>query len=162
MPRLSRSERLKGFVICMLISLLFFTLAFVIGLPMVVLSPTKFAISFTLGSISFMLSFAILEGIWEHLKRVFSSERLPFTLSYVLTIIGTLYCSLSWRNYLGTLLFSVLQITALLWYVASSSLRLYGYDKNIKYTRTQVCCNIHSGWYDWYEISQWIGIFSFE
>jgi hypothetical protein len=119
MPQLSRTERLKGFVICMSISLIFFVLAFVIGLPMVVLAPTKFAISFTLGSISFMLSFAILEGPWDHCKRVFSSERLPFTISYVLTIIGTLYCSLSWRNYLATVLFSGLQITALLWYAAT-------------------------------------------
>ena len=119
MPQLSRTERLKGFVICMIVSLIFFALAFLIGLPMVVLAPTKFAISFTLGSISFMLSFAILEGPWEHFKRVFSSERLPFTVSYVFTIIGTLYCSLSWRNYLATVLFSCLQITALLWYVVS-------------------------------------------
>ena len=61
----------------------------------------------------------IQEGLWDHCKRVFNSDRLPFTIAYVLTIIGTLYCSLSWRNYLGTVIFSGLQITALLWYAAT-------------------------------------------
>ena len=136
MPQLSRTERLKGFVICMIVSLIFFALAFFIGLPMVVLAPTKFAISFTLGSISFMLSFAILEGPWEHFKRVFSSERLPFTVSYVFTIIGTLYCSLSWRNYLATVLFSCLQITALLWYVVSWCWMLHEHREN-SHTQTR-------------------------
>lgn len=119
MPQLTRSERIKGFVVLIVVSLIFFFLAFFVGLPMVVLAPTKFALSFTLGSICFMLSFAVLEGPWEHLKRVCTYERLPFTTVYVGSIGLTLYCAVSWRNYLATVVFSVVQITALLWYGAT-------------------------------------------
>lgn len=119
LPKLSRTERLKGFVVCIILSMVFFFLAFFIGLPMVVLAPSKFALSFTLGSICFMFSFAVLEGPWQHLKRVVSYDRLPFTLIYVGSIGATLYCAISWRNYLMTVACSAVQIAALLWYGAT-------------------------------------------
>jgi len=119
LPKLSRTERLKGFVVCIILSLLFFALAFFVGLPMVVFAPAKFAFSFTLGSICFMVSFAVLEGPWQHLQRVFSYERLPFTLIYVGSIGATLYCSISIRNYFFTVASSAVQIAALLWYGAT-------------------------------------------
>ena len=36
--------------------------AFFVGLPMVLLAPTKFALSFTVGSLCFMLAFAVSRG----------------------------------------------------------------------------------------------------
>lgn len=39
-------------------------------------------------------SFSFLWGPWEHMRHLFSRDRLPFTAVYVGTIIATLYCSL--------------------------------------------------------------------
>ncbi|CAN0515088.1 unnamed protein product, partial [Laminaria digitata] len=51
----------QGFVVALLLSVLFFGLAFVIGLPTIILRPHKFALTFTLGSFFFMGSFAMLK-----------------------------------------------------------------------------------------------------
>ena len=42
-----------------------------------------------------MHSFSFLWGPWAHLVHLLSCERLPFTLGYLATAIGTLYCALS-------------------------------------------------------------------
>jgi ABC-type amino acid transport system permease subunit len=59
---LSYSQRFKGFVVTLLLSVAFFLLAFFVGLPVVVIRPHKFALCFTLGSLCFMASFAMLRG----------------------------------------------------------------------------------------------------
>ena len=41
------------------------------------------------------LSFSFLWGPLAHLMHLLSCERLPFTLGYLATAIGTLYCALS-------------------------------------------------------------------
>jgi ABC-type amino acid transport system permease subunit len=59
---LSYATRFKGFVVTLLLSLAFFLLAFFVGLPALLLRPHKFALCFTLGSLCFMASFALLRG----------------------------------------------------------------------------------------------------
>ncbi|CAN0004916.1 unnamed protein product [Ectocarpus sp. 8 AP-2014] len=58
---MSYQQRFKGFVVSLLLSVAFFVLAFVIGLPMILPRPHKFALTFTLGSFFFMGSFAMLK-----------------------------------------------------------------------------------------------------
>ncbi|CAN0406692.1 unnamed protein product, partial [Hapterophycus canaliculatus] len=58
---MSYQQRFKGFVVLLLLSIVFFVLAFVIGLPTILLRPHKFALTFTLGSLFFMGSFAMLK-----------------------------------------------------------------------------------------------------
>jgi hypothetical protein len=59
--------------------LFFLILAFTIALPTIILSPSKFALAFTLGCTSMMMAFASLKGWQQQLKHMFSSERLPFS-----------------------------------------------------------------------------------
>lgn len=40
-------------------------------------------------------SFSFLWGPWSHAKHLFSRDRLPFTLSYLASLTGTLYCAIS-------------------------------------------------------------------
>ncbi|KAL7567031.1 hypothetical protein ACA910_019954 [Epithemia clementina (nom. ined.)] len=61
-------QRFQVFCALLFLSALFFTLAFFIGMPALVARPQKFAISFTMGSLTFMASFGILKGPMEHLK----------------------------------------------------------------------------------------------
>ena len=42
-------------------------------------------------------SFSFLWGPWEHLKHLLSLQRLPFTLIYLGTAVGTLLCAIKVR-----------------------------------------------------------------
>ncbi len=57
----------------------FLLLAFFIFLPVIILSPSKFALSFTLGCLFIMCGFSSLRGWKQQLAHMFSSERLPFS-----------------------------------------------------------------------------------
>ena len=59
--------------------LVFMVIAFSIFLPVIVLAPSKFALSFTLGSILVMSGFAALRGWKQQASHMFSAARLPFT-----------------------------------------------------------------------------------
>ena len=58
---------------------LFLLLAFFIFLPMIILAPSKFAITFSLGSALIIASLGALKGWREMFGHMASKERLPFT-----------------------------------------------------------------------------------
>ena len=115
---LSRSDRFKGVIILWALSAFFFLLASFF-LPMAALTPQKFIFSFTLGSIFFMASFALLQGPKDFCKGLVTSERLPFTIAYFLSIFGTIFSCLVWRTYLTIFLFSSIQMVSLAYYAAT-------------------------------------------
>lgn len=113
-------QRFKVFCGLLLLSGVFFALAFFVGLPMIGVRPQKFALSFTFGSLTFMGSFAILRGPEAHFGSMLQTDRLPFTAVYGVSMFMTLYCTFQTHGpkaYLLVLLCSVLQILALLWYL---------------------------------------------
>lgn len=112
---ISRSDRFKGFVVMLVLSGFFFSLGAAF-LPVVLLFPAKFAISFSLGSLFFMTAFALMQGPWEWAKQVCSMERIPFTISYFGSIFGTLYACMIMKSYLLVVTFSCIQLAALAWY----------------------------------------------
>lgn len=85
-------------------------LAFTVALPIIVISPSKFAFSFTLGSILIMVAFTTLKGWKEQLKHMISRERIPFSAGYVGSMFGTLYAAIAMKSYLFSLFFSGLQV----------------------------------------------------
>ncbi|XP_061946102.1 uncharacterized protein LOC133669810 [Populus nigra] len=46
-------------------------------------------------------------------------ERLPFTLGFIGSMVGTLYVSMVWHSYVLSVLFSVIQVLALVYYAIS-------------------------------------------
>ncbi|XP_042452517.1 protein transport protein SFT2-like [Zingiber officinale] len=84
-----------------------------------VLMPQKFAICFTLGCASIVGSFFALKGPKNQLKHMSSRERLPFTLGFVGSMVGTIYVSMVLHSYILSVLFSVLQVLALAYYAIS-------------------------------------------
>ena len=88
-------------------------------LPFVILSPHKFALLFTLGSALMLASFSFLRGHVAFIKHLSSMDRLPFSGSYVVSLVGTLYSSLVMGSYLLTLIFSIIQVVALLYFLVS-------------------------------------------
>ncbi|KAI1298876.1 protein transport protein sft2 [Mortierella claussenii] len=118
---LSWFQRMAGFAICVAGGLACFMIAFFVGLPLLLLKPSKFATSFTLGSILLMCSFALLRGPVTHIKALISKERLPFTVVYVGSMVFVLYSSLILNSYIFTIVGTVVEILALLYYFTSYS-----------------------------------------
>jgi Got1/Sft2-like family len=110
------------FCALLVISIVFFALAFFVGLPTIALKPQKFALSFTCGSLTFMGSFGILKGPMEHLKSMFAGDRLLFTTIYFGSMLATLYLTFSkggLQGYVLVLSASAVQVVALIWYLIS-------------------------------------------
>ncbi|KAJ3868485.1 Got1/Sft2-like family-domain-containing protein [Lentinula edodes] len=109
---LSRWERLLGFGACLLGAAVCFFVAFI-----TMLRPSKFALSFSLGSLLVMIGFSVLIGPINHLKHLVSKERLPFTFIYFGSLGATLYFSLGLHSFFGSLISGIVQIVALVAYV---------------------------------------------
>jgi hypothetical protein len=88
----------------------FFFLAFFLFLPMLVIAPGKFALSFTCGSICTMAAMMMLSGWKAGLNHMISPERLSFTVIYLGSMAATLYAAVSMRSYVLSLGFSVVQV----------------------------------------------------
>lgn len=112
--------RLKGFVATVVLAHVFFLLAFTIGLPVVLLRPHKFALLFTMGSISFMMSFSFLKGPVAHLKSMCQPEYLRFTSAYLASMLATLWAALVVRSYVLVVATSGAQFLALGYYMVSA------------------------------------------
>jgi len=115
-------QRFKVFCALLFLSALFFALAFFVGVPMLALKPQKFALSFTCGSVTFMGSFAIMKGPYEHLMSMCTMQRMPFTIIYFGSMMATLYLTCTkggMKGYTLVLISSGVQLVALLWYLIS-------------------------------------------
>mmetsp|Transcript_21285 Transcript_21285/g.48023 ORF Transcript_21285/g.48023 Transcript_21285/m.48023 type:complete len:238 (-) Transcript_21285:756-1469(-) len=116
---LSYQTRFKGFVASVLLSGFFFFMAFFIGLPVIVVRPSKFALCFTTGSLMYMSSFALLKGPGAHLASMVALDKLPFSICYVGSMFLTLYASLVARSYILVVVTSSLQLSTLAYYMLS-------------------------------------------
>lgn len=118
LPSLSKTQRIVGFFLCLLLGLFCFVVAGLCA-PLLVLKARKFVILYTMGSIFTIGSFALLWGPYNHLKHIFSYQRLPFTLAYFGSLSATLYCAMVVKSTSITLIFATLQMVALAWYICS-------------------------------------------
>ncbi|KAJ1643262.1 protein transport protein sft2 [Coemansia asiatica] len=111
-------QRWMGFAGCALLALFCFLMAF-LALPMMVVKPQKFATAFSLGGLATIAGVALLRGPRAHTRHLLSRDRLLFSVSYFGSVFFTLFFSAVAHSYLGTLLFVVAQVVALVWYVVS-------------------------------------------
>ncbi|KAF6153842.1 hypothetical protein GIB67_001075 [Kingdonia uniflora] len=88
----------------------FIFISFTMFLPIMVLMPQKFAICFTLGCIFIIGSFFALKGPQNQFTDMTSEERLPFTVGFIGSMLGTLYVSMVLHSYILSVLFSVVQV----------------------------------------------------
>lgn len=114
----STRERMTMFAVFAVAGTICMIMAFTF-LPFVILSPHKFALLFTMGSALWLASFSFLRGHMAFFKNISSLDRLPFSASYLVSLIGTLYCSLVMGSYVLTMIFSVSQVVALLYFLVS-------------------------------------------
>ena len=77
-------------------------------LPFIILMPAKFAKVFTLGCISILISLGILKGFNSLLSTLFDKERMLFSISYILSLFGTIYAAYFMHSYFLVLITSFL------------------------------------------------------
>lgn len=97
----------------------FVFIAFTLFLPIMVVMPQKFALCFTLGCGFIIGSFFALKGPKSQLAHMLSKERLPFTLAFLGSMIGTIYVSMVLHSYILSVVFSVVQVLSLGYYSIS-------------------------------------------
>lgn len=97
----------------------FIFIAFSIFLPVIVLVPQKFALCFTVGCGFIIGSFFMLKGPKNQFLHMTSTERLPFTLGFLGSMVGTIYVSMVLHSYILSVLFAVIQVLALAYYCIS-------------------------------------------
>lgn len=88
-------------------------------LPVFVVAPQKFALLFAFGSMAMLSSLAILKGPQSFLSAIKQKKQLPFTVSYIVGLVGTLVATIGLRSFLLTAVFGVIQAVALLYFLAS-------------------------------------------
>ena len=125
-PTLTVKQRIYGFVTCFCLGILFSLLSMG-GIFAAFLSPTKFAILYSLGNITSMGSTLFLFGPASQCKRMFKRGRIIATSLYLLALISTLVFCLfifdsknrpPWQR-LVVLLLILLQFCTLFWYTLS-------------------------------------------
>eukprot|EP01018_Ginkgo_biloba_P018528 Gb_01488 [translate_table: standard] len=112
-------KALLYFGILLATGIFFIFIALTMFLPVMVVMPRKFAICFTLGCLFIILSFFALKGPKSQLLHMASKERLPLTIGFVASMAATIYVSMVLRSYLLSVVFSVIQVLALLYYLVS-------------------------------------------
>lgn len=112
---LSATQRFQAFVLCILGGGALMTLAIFLFLPMVLLFPAKFALTFTLGSFLIQTAFAMLRGPATHIKGMCKQDRVLGTIAYVGSMVGTLYAAIIAKSYFLVIIAVCVQVAALLW-----------------------------------------------
>jgi len=115
---LSRWDRLLVFGGLNLAAIALFVVCFTL-LPILSLKPRKFAILWSMASALFLGSWAVMMGPIVYARHLISQERLPFTATYFGSIALTIYFAVGLRSTILTLLSSIVQIVALVWYLVS-------------------------------------------
>ncbi len=103
----------------MVAAVLLLGMALFVFLPMALMFPGKFAMCFTVGSICFMVGFAMLRGPRSMATQLFASDRALFTGAYLGSMALTLYATFVSKAYLLIMFSTAVQCAALAWYGAS-------------------------------------------
>ncbi|GLJ40311.1 hypothetical protein SUGI_0828550 [Cryptomeria japonica] len=112
-------KALVYFGLLMATGIFFIFIALLLFLPVMVVMPQKFALSFTLGCLFIILSFFALKGPKTQLLHMVSKERLPFTIGFLASMLVTIYVSMVLHSYILSVIFSGVQVLALVYYVIS-------------------------------------------
>lgn len=88
-------------------------------LPLLPIQPQKFSLLSALGSLTVLGSVAWLKGPTAFVSVMLQRDKLPFSILYVVGLVGSLWATLIARSYIFTAVFSFMQVVGLLYYLAS-------------------------------------------
>ena len=101
------------------VGVLLVLLSFFVFLPMIILRPSKFAITFSLGSMLILMSLGFLRGWKSMVQGMVERERIGPSALYVGSLVGTLWASLVAKSYLLSIGMVGVQVAMLTYYVVS-------------------------------------------
>jgi len=88
-------------------------------LPLLPIQPQKFALLFSLGSMTMLGSVAFLKGPAAFLGAMAQRDKIPFSVAYGVGLLGSFWATLIARSYLFTAIFVFAQVVGLLYFLAS-------------------------------------------
>mmetsp|Transcript_62677 Transcript_62677/g.102843 ORF Transcript_62677/g.102843 Transcript_62677/m.102843 type:complete len:233 (-) Transcript_62677:18-716(-) len=116
------------------------------SLPMLLLAPQKFACVFTTGSACILGALCSLKGFNAFVAHLTTRERRPLSMGFLGSMMGTLWASMWCRSGLLTIVFSVVQISSLLWffvsYIPGGAYAMGLVCDFLKGALRHVCCNL--------------------
>ena len=117
---MSFKNRFMGFVLMYGAGWLFMALS-TTGIPLIFVKPSKFAVPYTLGSLCSMSATCLLFGPARQVASMCTEDRRWCTIAYLGSMALTLVFALAgtWWSAILCLCFMVVQLCAMIWYVAS-------------------------------------------
>mmetsp|Transcript_24767 Transcript_24767/g.64496 ORF Transcript_24767/g.64496 Transcript_24767/m.64496 type:complete len:205 (+) Transcript_24767:109-723(+) len=112
LPSMSRKDRVLAFVGLSAFALICFGLSMML-LPVVVIKARKFALLFSLGSLSAQGSVAMLRGPASFFGYMFSKEKAAVSGAYLGSLLLTVYCAMGLRKTIPTVFCATLQLLIL-------------------------------------------------
>lgn len=115
---MSYKNRLIAFVVC-LASGVFFTALSTLMLPLILIKPHKFAVSYSLGNLLMLGSTMFLVGPKKQISNMCTGHRAMASAAYFGSMVGTVYSALFLRISVLVIFFIAIQFVALVWYSLS-------------------------------------------
>ncbi len=115
---LSYFERLSLFVVALIGAFACYAICIFL-FPFLSLRPRKFALIWSLGSVLFLLAFAMLNGFSQFVQHLLSKDRIYFTAAFLGSILLTLFFSVVWPVTICVAIACIIQIIASLYYTIS-------------------------------------------
>ncbi|KAH9080008.1 hypothetical protein Ae201684P_020587 [Aphanomyces euteiches] len=115
----SYPQRFRQFVMLLLLAVLFFGLASLF-LPLLLVRPSKFALSFSLGSLSCLAAVAVLRGWKSYLLSLLQADQIIITTLYLSSLAATLYSCLVLGSYIYVVISAGMQLITLAYFLVSA------------------------------------------
>lgn len=115
---LSYFERLSLFVVALIGAFACYAICIFL-FPFLSLRPRKFALIWSLGSVLFLLAFAILNGFPNFVQHLLSKDRIYFTAAFLGSILLTLFFSMVWPINICVAIACIIQVISSLYYTIS-------------------------------------------
>lgn len=116
----NRTARLKHFFIFIFVSIGLFIGSFTF-LPMVLIFPQKFALLFSLASLTMQVALSYLKPTaWDYAKTLFSGKQnIIVSLFYLFSVFWTIYSAAIIGSYVMVCVSATIQFLAIFWYLFS-------------------------------------------
>mmetsp|Transcript_28553 Transcript_28553/g.33002 ORF Transcript_28553/g.33002 Transcript_28553/m.33002 type:complete len:237 (-) Transcript_28553:61-771(-) len=108
------------YIILLVVAGSFFLMISLFYLPTILLWPSKFSFSFAIASVCFLSAIALVRGPQPFMAALLKPEKIKYSVSYAVSLIGTFYFSMISKSFVFSLIFAIAQIVSLMWLIGST------------------------------------------
>lgn len=103
-----------------------FLMLAIVMIPMIVLSPAKFVMFFSMAMLCMIIGLALLNGPRVYVKKLFIEKNLIASSILISSILLSMWFSIFISSYLWSLLFCLMQLNAILYFFCNTSAVNFG------------------------------------